>query len=152
MLRLPTKTVYLAGPISHLSHEAATYGWRKDFAEAMPSHIHCISPMRSTNDRAHIKKLPKQPPADVLKRVVTRDFFDIQTCDLIVANFLDADIVSIGTCCEFGFACALRKPVIMVHKKGDVHDHGFLTHIAGWVVKDLNKAIDLTINTLTPGY
>lgn len=145
------KTIYLAGPISGLSYDDATFGWREKFAGLMPEHIHCHSPMRGKKYLSAVKDLGQKLPESIGRSILVRDYDDVQTCDLIVAHFLDAPRVSIGTCCEFGFAYALQKPLVMINKPGSIHDHTFLTEIAGWVVEDVEQAAIIAINFLTPG-
>ncbi len=46
----PKRTIYLAGPITGLTHDEARYGWRLMFAQRLDAmdmdHIFCASPMR----------------------------------------------------------------------------------------------------------
>jgi len=87
------------------------------------------------------------------KGILTRDFNDVSSCDVMVACFLGATKVSIGTCAEFGFAHALRKPVILIMEKDgkNVHSHAFLTEIAGYWVDTFEEAANITKCIVTPG-
>lgn len=167
-MAFPHKTVYLAGPITGLSYDGARNGWRTLFANLVPEHIRCLSPMRAKDFLESEQMLRGDPgmyPHKVLatpKGILERDFNDVRTCDAVVANFLGAERASIGTCCEFGFAYALRKPVVMVIEPGqegligsargpNPHFHAFLTEIAGYVVPTLDEAAHIVTHLLTPG-
>lgn len=164
----PTKSIYLAGPITGLSYTEARNSWRAEFATLVPEHIHCFSPMRAKEFLQSEQVLRGDPgmyPEKALaipKGILERDFNDVRTCDAMVANFLGATKASIGTCCEFGFAYALRKPVVMViepgqegmvgtHRGPNPHFHAFLTEIAGYVVPTLDEAAHIVTHLLTPG-
>ena len=77
------------------------------------------------------------------KAITTRDRFDVMRTDLIVVNFLGINRVSIGTVLEIGWADMLRKPVLVIMGKGNIHQHGMIKEIAGWVVDDYSLAIKI---------
>lgn len=162
------KRVYLAGPISGLSYEGATNGWRRTFTEALAgSGIECMSPMRGKQFLAGREKLGHSPAefADYQNAIasapgiVCRDRNDVMTCNAMVACFLGAEKVSIGTCIEFGWADAFRKPIVMVIEKPDLrfplkqvnpHEHAMLLQMAGYVVYDLETAAEIVAFLLQP--
>ena len=153
------KQVYLAGPITGLSYADARNGWRRDVADMLFPHVDCLSPMRAKEFLAKEENLRGDPGMydNVLassKGILTRDFNDVSVCDAIIANFIGATKVSIGTCVEFGFAHALRKPVILVMEPPawkNVHDHAFLDQIAGYRVDNLNDAAFIAKSLLLAG-
>lgn len=59
-------------------------------------------------------------------------------------NLVGAERVSIGTMIEAGWADAFRKPVVLAIEEGNMHHHAMLEHISGWIVSDLDQAIDVT--------
>lgn len=158
-----SKSIYLAGPITGLSYDDARNGWRKTFAERLgivAPHIECFSPMRAKEflsghqalecDGASLDKV-----SNVLARplgILARDSNDVRERDLIVACFLGAtEKASIGTAWEIGYAKALGKPVLVVMEpQGNVHDHVFITHSAGWRTDDLEEAVMIAATVLTP--
>lgn len=164
------KTIYLAGPITGLSYKDARGGWRQEFASLMPEHIKCLSPMRGKDALSNETILRGDPnmcytdPMASVSAILMRDFNDVKNCDVMVACFLGATSISIGTCVEFGFAHALRKPVILVmeHPRLEIppedvslrtnpHEHAFLHQIAGVRVSDLADAARIVSSLLTPG-
>lgn len=151
-------SIYLAGPITGLSYEDARNGWRRRFKELLGNtHIKCFSPMRGKDFLAGEKSIKGNPLMYADKAMATskgilgRDHFDVQNCDVVVANFLGAERVSIGTCVEFGWASAYRKPVVMIVDDNNLHNHAFLHEIATYVVKTPEEAAFLTKTLLTEG-
>ena len=153
----PVKTVYLAGPITGLSYQDARGGWRGEFVSLLPEHILCVSPMRGKECLSNEKILQghaKMYDDNILANasgIVSSDRYDVMNCDAVVANFLGASIVSIGTCIEFGWADAFRKPIIMLHDENDLHDHAMLNEMAGYVTDDIAAAAAALTRLLTPG-
>lgn len=157
----PKRSVYLAGPITGVAYGPARYGWRSKFAELMPPHIFCLSPMRMgiVGDlQPHDEVM--EPGAEYTrghilenaKGILTRDTFDVMEADIIVANFLGAGRVSIGTCAEFGMAHVLKKPVVLIMEpEGNPHHHGFITEIACYWVHSVEDAALVAEVLLTPG-
>lgn len=159
------KSLYLAGPITGLDYGNARYGWRKVFSDRMnivAPHIECFSPMRAKDflDGQQILQCKGEDLdriGNALARplgILTRDANDVSNRDLIVANFLGADRVSIGTTWEIGYAAAQtpRKPVIVIMEdEGNVHDHVFITHTAGYRVNNIEDAVLIAASILTPG-
>lgn len=165
-----TKSIYLAGPITGLSYNEARNGWRKEFAALLAdTDIECFSPLRAKDYLESEQVLRGDPgmyPETAMsspKGILERDYNDVKERDIMVANFLGATKTSIGTCCEFGFAYSLRKPIIMIIEKPDdagavgsnrgpnPHWHAFLTEMAGYVVHSLEEAAFLARHLLKPG-
>jgi nucleoside 2-deoxyribosyltransferase len=155
----PHKQVYLAGPITGLSYGVARHGWRQEFADLLSDayHIKLFSPMRGKDFLAKETALDGTPnmymdnPMATKKGIVARDRYDVKRCDLMVANFLGAEIVSIGTCIEFGWADAFDKPIIMVIDEENIHQHAMLDEVSGFIVTTLEEAADIARVLLTPG-
>lgn len=158
-----TKSVYLAGPITGLTYQQAAQTWRKEFANllhARAPHIECFSPMRAKefldNDQSlGCTGVELDKIGHALARplgILARDSNDVRNRDAIVACFLGAtDRVSIGTVWEIGHARALNKPIIVVMEPtGNIHDHVFITHSAGYVVDTLDEAALICGTLLTP--
>ena len=162
--------VYLAGPITGLSYAEARNGWRVELWRMLRDDIDCFSPMRTKDFLAGQDKLRGDPamydnPLATANGILTRELNDVKRCDLMIANFLGAEKVSIGTCVEFGFAYSLRKPVILVIENGpgpelkdipkswrpNCHAHAFLTAIASDRVDNFEDAAMIARAVLLPG-
>lgn len=142
-------TVYLAGPITGLTHAGAT-DWRKEVeGELWVYGIKAISPMRGKDYLATVGELSghgreyfdlnvmSQP-----RSVMTRDRFDATRCDALLVNFMGAKRVSIGTVMEIAWADAKRTPIIIA-SDNDVHDHMMINEAAGFRVPTLEDAVHI---------
>lgn len=145
-------TVYLAGPITGLNFAGAT-DWRNEVsAELRGRGIRAFSPMRCKEylaqvgtisghgrDYAHLGTLSTP------RAVMTRDRFDATRCDVLFANLLAADRVSIGTVMEIAWADAHRVPIVCaIEPEGNPHDHMMISEAIGFRVTSLDEAIAIT--------
>ena len=156
------KTVYLAGPITGLTHDGARYGWRLDFSDLLADmgldHISCSSPMRGKMFLKHHGILssghdyPKNPLASS-EGITTRDYNDIRECSAMVACYLDSgNRPSLGTAVEYGYCWALHKPVVTIGPEDDVNiRHAMLKRMSGYRVDTLEEAANIVGLLLTPG-
>jgi nucleoside 2-deoxyribosyltransferase len=140
---------YLAGPITGLTFGECT-DWREYTKKELDkAGIIGVSPMRAKEYLVSVGKITAlcdhyDNPLSSNKGIVTRDRFDVRTCDVVLANFLGAKKSSPGTPIEFGWADAFDVPVVMVmEKEGNPFDHAMMDAIAGYRVETLDHAIDL---------
>jgi nucleoside 2-deoxyribosyltransferase len=124
-----------------MSYEAAN-GWREATKVRFPEHFF-LSPMRGKEevfgggtieghaDYGHIDLMSN------INTILARDLSDVRRSDFVFANFFGADIVSIGTVFELGYAHALDVPVIVVMPEESIHNHIFITNPAAVVVHTL---------------
>lgn len=143
--------VYLAGPINGRTWQEATE-WRREARHALQRYeIRCLSPLR---DKEHliangpILQHTYDEPLSNAPGIVARDSNDVRRCDMVLANFLGASKVSVGTCYELAWAWAWGKPVCVVMESGNLHEHPFVTQCAGFVVRDLPTAIEIVRSVL----
>lgn len=154
----PKKTVYLAGPITGLTHDEARYGWRKEFASLMPEHVFCNSPMRGKGMLRDFGPLTsgKNYPDNAMttsEGITCRDFNDVRTSDAMIACFLESEgRLSGGTFMEYGFAHAFQKPIIGIGSPDDPNlSHLMAQRVMGWRVDTLEEAAIIVTHLLTPG-
>lgn len=147
--------VYLAGPIAGKSFDESN-DWREKIAQSdFARKVEFFSPLRGKHKLlSHLPVINDTSPVDHpltrSKGILARDFNDVATCDLLLANFLGAERVSVGTVSEIAWAWILRKPIIVVMEPGSIHDHIFVTEQAGFVVPTLNQAIEVMDAILFP--
>lgn len=164
----PKRSVYLAGPITGLTHDEARHGWREEFAALMRAmeleHISLYSPMRGKSFLQHHGVLssgegyPDHPMARA-SGITTRDCNDVRFCDVLLGCFLETpvdengnQIGSLGTAWEFGAAYVLGKPIVMVGAADNIHvKHVMMAHSSGYIVETLEDAAELIGFLLTPG-
>jgi len=156
-MNYPKKTVYLAGPITGLTHDEARYGWREQFKRLMPAHIFCNSPMRGKEmlKKFGILTSGNGYPDNELTTssgITTRDFNDVRTSDCMIACFLESRGLSAGTFMEYGFAHALRIPILGIGSVDDPNlQHLMAQSVLGWRVDTMEEAANIVSLLLTPG-
>jgi nucleoside 2-deoxyribosyltransferase len=144
--------IYLAGPIAGLKYDDAV-SWRVEAEHKLANYgIQGLSPIRQElhlEGEDRIEHFYNENPVYTAKGITAKDRNDVLTSDLIIAYLLGAEAVSIGTCIEFGWADAWRKPVIMVADDHDIHaQHGMLSEIAGFRVGSVDSAVELAASLL----
>ncbi len=152
------KVAYLVGPITGQSYDGAV-DWREDVAAQLEDiGMTCLSPMRG---KAYLKDereiadhydrddiAPKLPLSEETG-IVGRDFHDVKKCNLLFANLLPADRVSIGSMFEIAWAHLLKyigaepKVIIVIMEEKSWHDHGFVRQSADYIVDNLEDAVTL---------
>lgn len=146
--------VYLAGPIAGLTYKDGQ-SWRDYVAQNVPQEIRTISPLRAKEVELArvgiIEDAYENNPLTSTTGITSRDRFDCMRADAVLFNMLGAKKVSIGTCIEFGWADACRKPIILVMEdEGNLHEHAMVRGVTGWRVNSLDKGIALLEAILLP--
>ena len=152
--------VYLGGTITGATHGEAT-GWRNYVSQQMPSEIICMSPMRAkdyldgvdakTDSEHRILECYEDHPLSSQRGIMARDRNDVMRADLLFFNLMDnGNRVSIGSVIEVGWGDMLRKPIVIVMDKANLHNHAMVREAAGFVVDNLDEAIWITKAVLLP--
>ncbi len=64
--------------------------------------------------------------------------------DIVLANLLNAQDVSIGTMFEYAWADDFHKPIIsIIEKEGNIHEHPFVQEATGFRLETLDEGIDV---------
>ena len=159
------KTVYLAGPITGCSYEGCV-DWREyAIKELAAVGITGLSPMRA-KDYLKSESIVGDSYEDTVlsssRGIITRDRWDTTRSDIILANFLGAEQVSIGTVMEIAWADLARVPIIMAIEpseleatgpapsQGNVHEHSMLREAAGFRVETLEEGLNVAKAILLP--
>ena len=146
------RAIYLAGSMSGCTY-GEVVGWRKLAAERIADNdidvlipeIYSVQPGEMYTPHGEGGYFSTQ------RGIVTNDRRSVSVCDAIIMNLSAAKKVSIGSCVEFGWADAYRKPVItiMPHPDCNPHDHAFIWELSSYVVYTLDDALDVAIQLLT---
>lgn len=160
--------IYLAGPITGCTFAGCT-DWREAFAKYLTAgnvgdkfdlnKVVCLSPMRGkdyilelTNDSEG--RVEDSYPNHVLscdRGIMTRDYNDCTTSDVVIANLLGAERVSIGTVMEVAWAYQSRIPVIaVIEPSKNLHDHSMMREAFGFRVTTLEEAAQIALTILWP--
>ena len=132
--------VYAAGPVTGQSWEQAT-GWREQLSLALPGFT-VLSPLRGKSYIAGEKCISPEYDQGLSRAagIVMQSRYDVTHADILIANLLDTERVSIGTVMEIAWADMMRKPIILIMKAGCAHDHPMIRHVAGLVVATVDEA------------
>lgn len=151
------KKVYLAGPITGLSYDEARMSWRSEIVDYLSGYIEACSPMRHKDYLKTETDLQAANynvgPLSTNKGIVSRDRDDVMNCDLMIVNLLGAKRVSIGTMVEYGWADAYRKPVVTIMEAdgSNLHHHGFILELSGFITDNIKEAAHIANSILVPG-
>jgi len=129
------RTVYLAGPMEHVSADEAK-GWR-DIAswQLKQSDVLTLDPTR----RLH--NFEKR----AMKRIFELDLRDIQECDIILVNLDNPTVAKHGTAMEVFYASyVLRKPVVAFKADASIIHPFFESLVTEWR-STVDKACDTII-------
>jgi nucleoside 2-deoxyribosyltransferase len=150
-----TMKVYLAGPITSKNYSGATE-WRQNFKETIKQHnpnIRVLSPMRG---KYYLKDCKDIPSTNVEKfgilsggpAVLTRDYADTTTSDIIVVNLMNAQKVSIGTMFEIAWAYSKHIPIVLIIEDDtvNIHSHSMLFAMCGYRVNSFQDAVNVVLN------
>lgn len=143
--------IYCAGPITGTSYDD-TVNWREKIKEMLPENIEAISPMRGKAFLKNEKSVLDSYETNVLtsqKGITTRDRNDVIRCDLLIVNLLNAKKVSIGTVMEIAWADMLRKPIVLIMEKDNIHNHSILRETAGFIVTNIDEAVHVAKTILS---
>jgi nucleoside 2-deoxyribosyltransferase len=137
--------VYLAGPISGLTHDQCV-GWRNEAADKLAAFgIACFSPMRGKGYLRDAGVLEQSYPRYALstdRGIMSRDHNDVITADALLINLAGVQRVTVGTVMEIAWAWDRHIPTITIMEdKGNPHDHPMVREAIGWRVRTLDEAI-----------
>lgn len=148
-------SVYLAGHISGLSYTQTT-SWRQQVIDNIDYRIKCYSPLRAKQYLAKESKI-EHSYEDVLlssqRGIFARDIWDCHHRDAILANlnvYSEEHKVSIGTIIEITAFWMLRKPIVIIREKGNVHDHPMINEMCPFIVETVEESISLMEKILLP--
>ncbi len=144
--------LYLAGPITGVSFDGCT-DWREYVSGRLPAHIKGVSPMRGKkylSKEKEVKDAYEDQPLSSSKGITCRDRFDTGRCDMLFVNFLGATKASIGTVMEIAWADMLRKPIVVVMEKDNIHSHSMIRESVGFIVPTLDEGIQIATAVLSP--
>lgn len=163
-------TCYLAGAITGESFGSAT-NWREYVKNKLNPGIAGLSPLRAKDYLAKEEAIGDsyetqngiETPLSTSRGIMTRDFFDCQNCDVMIAYLKGTKKVSIGTVMEIAWAYAFNKPLILVMEaatsestgfvasEGNIHEHSMIREATGYRVDTIDKAI-LIVNAILTDY
>jgi nucleoside 2-deoxyribosyltransferase len=153
------KKVYLAGPIGGLTYDDAQ-AWRTKISklldEKSDGRIKGYSPLRGKEVLRNHGPLSTlgysaYSPLATPQAILTRDYNDCRTADLIIAD-LTGEKISIGTVMEIAFAYAHRVPTVAIlnPRGGEIYEHVMLEEAISFRTYSLDGAADMACSILLP--
>lgn len=143
--------LYLGGPITGLSWDDAT-DWREVVIRKLPPHIIGVSPLRAKrylHAENSLNDSYEAFPLSSKRGIAMRDFYDVERCDGMLFNFLEAKKISIGSILEIGGGAVLRKPIVVVMEEENIHQHSMVNDRV-LVVPDLEQGITVACALISP--
>lgn len=139
--------VYLAGPILGMTPEAA-YAWRYETSDSLREAGYNVFIPKPTGckveDGVYVEDL--EEGANV-EDIFYEDYGELLTCGSVLANFLGAERVSIGTLIELTLAYELGKEVLVVTDLGNVNNHPFMSLLADYIFMSTSDAIKFLVES-----
>ncbi len=149
---MTTKYVYLAGPIMGCDKSEAN-DWREYVAlQLKPYGIIGISPLRCEpliGERYTASGV--DPKFGTERAIGSKNVFDVRACDMTLAYLPtppEGAHQSYGTIIELAWAHMLNRPAVLVSDDPGVLEHPVIGTCAGWLLDDLDDAIQVLIGIL----
>jgi hypothetical protein len=145
--------IYLSGPMTGSSTEDVVR-WRQKATKLLSEQAEVFDPALALYESKSSYAQPESPAEALLRLrhgllVVDRNKHQIQSSDVVLANFLHADHASIGSIGELFWANAFRVPIVIVREPiGNVHDHAMLNAIASVVTHNLEDGCEAALSML----
>jgi len=141
------RSVYLVGPITGQSYKGAT-DWREHAKKFLSNHgIAGLNPMRGKDYLLAETSISDKYDLHVMstsRGIMTRDYFDCMNAGVILANFLGADRVSIGSAMECAWAYVNHTPlVVCMEPDGNLHDHSMIREATGYRCETLDEGLHI---------
>lgn len=96
----------------------------------------------SLRTEIEFKAYDYRSPLTLNHSIYNRDLWMVQQSDILYANFLNSKAVSIGSVMELAWGSLLRKQVIVVMEKDNIHQHAFVLEAATIIFETEAEAID----------
>jgi len=133
------RTVYLAGPMEHVSIAEST-GWRNKATDLFSTYnyLNMEKLINVLNPTRRVHNFEKR----YMKRIFELDLRDIQESDIILVNLDNPTVAKHGTAMEVFYASyVLRKPVVAFKADASIIHPFFESLVTEWR-SDVDKACD----------
>jgi len=147
--------IYLARPISGHSYEEVTEYYKVTVKELIQAGYEVLCPM---NGKTHLRteiKFKAEGYGDSISSnhaIVERDRWMVEQSDVVYANLLGSEHVSIGTMMELAWSHDKHKHTIISMEDLNIHNHAFVLEAADIIFKTHQEAMEYLKNLLIPIY
>ena len=151
-------SVYLCGQITGATFDESKFGWRREVTHNLKRYgITCWSPMRwkykeqfSKDAQQSMSPMGGEDVMSTPKGITARDRFDTMRSDLIFCNLMGMEKISVGSMIEFGWADAMRIPILLVAEEGNIHEHAMVNEMISFRAYNLAEGMKIARKVLTP--
>ena len=156
MEQITERFVYLGGPISGYAFDELVK-WREYCVTKFPKWLKPLSPLRGKSylrDMCGEKTIVDHYANKILstsRGITVRDRNDVMRADAVFFNLLDTTKVSIGSVLEIAWGDMMRKPIIIVMEKDNIHQHSMIRESVGYITESLDEGVDVLIQVLGSG-
>jgi nucleoside 2-deoxyribosyltransferase len=139
------KTIYCVHPISGMSADDV-FEYYEGVQYALRSSYNVLTPMfgkESLRTALEFKSEGyKDNPLTTNHAIFTRDHWMVSQADIIYANLMGTDRVSIGSMMELAWASHMGRYVVLSMDKDNIHRHAFVLEAASVIYEDHDSAVD----------
>lgn len=135
--------IYTAGPITGLSYNQVMERYEAQTARLRDYGYEVFCPMVGKGflkDEASLSGFGYDSPTATNRAIKGRDKWMVKQSDIVLVDFTDAKVASIGSCMEIAWAEEFNKHVIVVMPKENVHRHAFILESADIIFENIYEA------------
>jgi len=142
--------IYLVRPISGCSIQEVIQSY-EETAEILNSAgnqtLHAMMGKHHFNETTGIFDVEGYThPVSTDRAIIGRDKWMTKKADIVFANFLGAERVSIGSVMELAWAYDHGKHVVLAMEEDNVHRHAFVMQCADIIYSDYQESLDYLIS------
>lgn len=138
------KKIYLAHPIS-LNSADDVFNYYDNMVNELNDKYDVLSPMYGKDYLRTEKNLRaggyENRPISCNHAIFERDTWMVSQCDMLLCDFSDAKVTSIGCTMELAIASWLRKHTIVVMTEDNIHNHAFIREAADIIFDNMDDAL-----------
>lgn len=141
---------YLCGPMTGLEYDTCN-DWRVDAKCRLEEAGYvAISPLRGKEylrTGGPLVETHQQGPYSTNPAIKRRDKWDVQRCDIVLANLQGAKKASIGSCFEMAWGEQFGKFVLVaLDDDHNPHNHAFVLECASLILPTLEECVQYLLN------
>jgi hypothetical protein len=138
------KKIYLAHPISSMSTDEV-FTYYDNMTNILKPIYEVLSPMLGKDSLRCEKEFRAEGYGDPMisnHALFERDTWMVKQCDIILCDFTDARVSSIGCAMELAIGSWLYKHTVIVMPKGNINDHAFIREAGDIIFDNIDSAIE----------
>jgi len=139
-------TIYLAGPITGKSSDEV-FSHFDNLSETLRDEgfrvLHPMIGKDSLRNESSFKSNGyTQHPVTTDNAIFSRDMWCVEQADILLVDLSSAKEKSIGSIMEIAWGALLKKQIVLVMPKGNVHTHVFTLQASTIIYENLDDAIE----------